>query len=84
MKRLFFPWKTKKKKASRFARLIIIYVSIERYAYEQYTDVHPFLVAYSCHWGEVTVFTMIHLPEPKRVLPNSPQTAEFVTLYHII
>ena len=47
----------------------------------------------SCHWGRVTVSTMIRLPEPKRVLPNSPHSwiryfmsydFDMISIYHII
>ena len=53
----------------------IIYLSILKYmlmnSAQLYT--HSWWVL-SCHWGEVTVFTMTRLPGPKRVLPNSPHS----------
>ena len=35
---------------------------------------HPFFVGTELPMGRVTVFTMIRLPEPKRVLSNSPHS----------
>ena len=42
--------------------------------YLQLYNTHSWEVL-SCRWEESMFFTMIRLPEPKRVLPNSPHSS---------